>query len=423
MEAIKTAIEAYCAEHHRDGFNRDEPIVRLHEPTFSAEEILAALEPLLERRVTMGPRVKAFERGFCELLGFVDGVSNNSGSSANLLAIAALANPATRDRLQPGDEVIVPALCWSTTVWPLVQHGLVPVLVDIDPRTFCIDPGEIERAIGPKTRAIMPVHVYGNPCDMDALEDISRRRGLQIMEDCCEALGAFYRGSPVGSFGRAGTFSFYFSHHITTLEGGIVVSEDFELLELMRSLRSHGWTRDLLQADAHHAAHPEIDPRFLFVNQGYNLRLTEVQAAIGSVQVGKLGAFVEARRRNANAWALSFGCWPDVFDLQHETAGGLSSWFGFPFLVKPGARFGVAELKRHLNAAGIETRPIICGNIAAQPAMRMYPHRVAGDLAHANRVMRDGLAIGNHQAIGAEAASYVVETVAEFLRQPVRAAA
>ena len=174
----------------------------------------------------------------------------NSGSSANLLAVAALANPATKDGLRPGDEVIVPALSWSTTVWPVIQCGLKPVICDIDPATFNIDPNEIEKAIGPRTRAVMIVPVYGNPCAMDAIVDICKRKNLILIEDCCEALGAYYDGKPVGKFGRVGTFSFYFSHHLTTLEGGITVTDDFDLAELNQNLddkRSQAANADALK--------------------------------------------------------------------------------------------------------------------------------------------------------------------------------
>ena len=240
LDAIRTHIAAYCDSQFDTAFDPDNPIVRLHEPTFGADEIFAATETLLSTWVTMGRQVRAFEGAFADAHDFAEGVMNNSGSSANLLAIAALANPATQDGLKPGDEVIVSALSWSTTVWPLIQLGLVPVIVDIDSDTLNIDPGEIERAIGPKTRAIMPVHVYGNPCDMDALGDICHRHDLALIEDCCEALGASYKGIPVGGFGRVATFSFYFSHHMTTIEGGICTTNDPALAEMVRILRSHG---------------------------------------------------------------------------------------------------------------------------------------------------------------------------------------
>ena len=263
---IHSSVDDYCSEAHHFGFNSASPVVRLHEPTFSAEEINVAIDVLLSTRVTMGERVKGFEREFAQAFNFGYGVMNNSGSSANLLGIAAIANIATPDGLRPGDEVIVPALSWSTTVWPLIQLGLIPVVVDIDPVTFNIDPDEIERAIGPKTRGLMPVHVYGNPCDMGAIKDICHRHNLILIEDCCEALGAWYDGTPVGKFGRLGTFSFYFSHHMTTLEGGICVTDDFQLAELMRILRAHGWVRELDDPKPYLEKYAEFDPRFLFVN-------------------------------------------------------------------------------------------------------------------------------------------------------------
>jgi CDP-6-deoxy-D-xylo-4-hexulose-3-dehydrase len=414
--ALHQAVAAYCDAHHDFRFDPAHPLVRLHEPTFGAEEINAALDVLLSTRVTMGPAVKRFEREFCDAFGSPHGVMNNSGSSANLLAVAAMANVAWGPHLRPGDEVIVPALSWSTTVWPLVQHGLVPVIVDVDPRTFNLDPNEVERAIGPRTRAIMPVHVYGNPCDMDALGAICSKRNLLLLEDCCEALGASYRGKPVGTFGAIGTYSFYYSHHITTLEGGICISGDDELAELMRVLRAHGWTREMEHPEAVRAKYSHIDPRFLFINVGYNLRATELQGAMGSVQLPKLKGFVETRRANAQAWQRDLGRWAQHFDLQQETPGGTSSWFGFLLVLKDEARFTIPELSAFLNKGGIETRPIICGNIAAQPAMQLYPHRVAGDLAVSNRVMKRGMSFGNHQAIDDRARDYVSGQIEAFMR-------
>lgn len=416
LAAIHKYIAAYCSKHHRFGFDPTNPAVRLHEPTFGADEIIAAVDVLLSTRVTMGPKVRDFEREFADAFKFSHGITNNSGSSANLLAVAALSNVATRNRLQPGDEVIVPALCWSTTVWPLIQHNLVPVIVDIDPVTFNMDPGEIERAIGPKTRAIMPVHVYGNPCDMTAIADICKRHKLILIEDCCEALGAFYDGTAVGKFGQVGTFSFYFSHHMTTLEGGICVTDDLQLAEMIRVLRAHGWVRELREPKVFYEKHPDIDKRFLFVNQGYNLRLTELQAAFGSVQLPKLAGFVDARRANTAAWQKDLARWSAFFSFQQETPKARSSCFGFPLVLKPDAPFGVADITDFLNKASIETRPIICGNIAEQPAMQLYEHRVVGDLRHSSNVMRRGFSFGNHQAIDAPARAYVSGKIAEFMK-------
>lgn len=416
MTKVRAAIEEYCRDHHRFSFDATSPVVRLHEPTFGADEIMAAVECLLTTRVTLGDKVKAFEREFASRYGWSHAVMNNSGSSANLLAVAAIANPETKDGLKPGDEVIVPALSWSTTVWPLVQLGLVPVVVDIDPATLNIDPAQIERAVGPKTRGVMIVPVYGNPCEMTAIVDICQRRNLVLIEDCCEALGAYYDGIPVGRFGRVATFSFYYSHHITTLEGGICVTQDFELAEMMRVLRAHGWVRELDKPEPYLNRYPDIDKRFLFINVGYNLRPTELAGAMGSVQLPKLDAFVDARRDGAAWFRRAFAQFEDFFTFQEETPKGRSSWFGFPLRIRKGAPFTVADLTKALNQASIETRPIICGNIARQPAMKLYPHRVVGDLKHATDVMLNAFSFGNHQDVNQPARDYIAGKVAEFVR-------
>ena len=283
IDEIHALVGEYCRRHHTWDFNPSAPMVRLHEPTFGADEINAALDCLLSTMVTMGMKNRSFEALFANTHGFAETVMVNSGSSANLLALAALANPATEGALRPGDEVIVPALSWSTTVWPIIQMGLVPVVVDIDPATLNIDPDAIERAIGPRTRGLMIVPVYGNPCAMDAIVDLCQRHNLVLIEDCCEALGASYKGVPLGRFGRVATFSFYLSHHITTLEGGICGTSDGDLAETMRILRAHGWIREVKEPERWTRLHPEIDERFLFVNLGYNLRPTELQGAMGAL--------------------------------------------------------------------------------------------------------------------------------------------
>jgi CDP-4-dehydro-6-deoxyglucose reductase, E1 len=417
LDAVHDSVAAYCRAQHNFGFNEKTPVVRLHEPTFGADEINAALDCMLTTHVTMGPKVKQFEREFADHYGWDAGVMVNSGSSANLLAIAALANPETEDGLKPGDEVIVPALSWSTTVWPLIQCGLVPVIVDIDPVTFNIDPNEIEAAIGPKTRGLMIVPVYGNPCFMDAIVKICDSRNLILIEDCCEALDSFYDNKAVGSFGRVGTFSFYYSHHMTTLEGGICVTDDFKLAEMMRILRAHGWIREVEDREPWLKRYPQFHPRFLFVNVGYNLRATELQGAMGSVQLPKLSSYVQIRRDNAAWFRRELAQFGEFFDFQEETPKGKHSWFGFPLKVRDAAPFEVSDLTAALEADHIETRPIICGNIARQPALKLYEHRVQGDLKHSSEVMDRAFSFGNHQAIDSKARGYVVDRVRGFLRE------
>ena len=415
LTSLRQLLDSYSDRFLIQPFDPDHPMVRLHEPTFGSEEIWEALDSLLTTQVTMGPKVRRFEKEFSERYGFGYAMMVNSGSSANLLAFAALCNPAMPGRLQPGDEIIVPALSWSTTVWPIIQHGLVPVIVDIDPATLNLDPGEVERAVTEKTRGIMLVHVYGNPCDMSAVMDTVNRHSLQLVEDCCEALDSYYDDKPVGSFGRVGTFSFYFSHHITTLEGGMCVTSDDGCAELIRILRSHGWVRESVSREGYAENHPSIDPRFLFVNTGYNLRATELQGGFGFVQLDKLEKFVDVRRDNARYWKGELGPLCEFFEFQQETPGGTHSWFGFPMAVKATAPFSVNELTGYLNGHGIETRPIIAGNIAAQPAMKLYQHRVVGGLQNSNHIMESGFTFGNHQAVNQEARKYVADAIKEFV--------
>lgn len=416
LQKIFNEVTTYCnAEHHFDHFDPSNPKIRLNEPTFSAEEINAALETLLSTHVTMGKRVRSFEAEYAHAFDCQYAVSNNSGSSANLLAIAALSNPATRDGLRPGDEVIVPALSWSTTIWPLIQHQLLPVFVDCDIRTLNLDPEQIERAITPKTRAIMLVHVYGNPCDMDAILSIAQKHNLIVIEDSCESMGATYRGKPVGSLGRIGTFSLYFSHHITTLEGGMCVTNDFELTELMRILRAHGWTRETDSHNEYIKRYPDIDPRFIFVNLGYNLRMTETQAAMGKIQLPKLQAFVEKRRRVAEDLKKQLAPLSEFFSFQEETKHSTHSWFGFSVLVKKNASFTIKDITPHLNTHGIETRPIIAGNMTRHPAFTLFEHKISGSLENSDTIMQHGFAIPCHQAMNEKSVEHIVNAFRSFL--------
>ena len=385
--------------------------IRLAEPTFGEDEIQAVVEVMRSTQVTQGKKVREFERAFPG----EHAVMCNSGSSANLLAVAALFDPGDHRPAGVAREVIVSALSWSTTVWPLVQYGLVPVIVDIDPDTLNIDPAAVEEAITPQTRAIMPVHVYGNPCDMRALRSIAMRSGLAVIEDCCEALGAEFDGQPVGARGALATYSFYFSHHITTVEGGMVITRDPGLAARLRILRAHGWTRDLEDDQKYRDANPEIDPRFLFVGAGYNLCATEMAAAMGLVQLPKLAGFVEARRSAARLLLQLIGSYEDYLTCQRETQNGRSSWFGFPVVIKDDAPFTAKEMRDAFEAANIETRPIICGNIARQPGLRHYPYRAVGDLPNATRVMNNGFAIGCHQAMGAAECRYIGDVLDDFM--------
>jgi len=384
-------------------------------PSYGAEEVNEAIDSMLSSRVTMGEKVRRFERLWAEYLGVAEAVMVNSGSSANLVAIAALVNPAFPRPLGPGDEVIVPAVAWSTTYFPLVNAGLVPVLVDVDLDTFTIDPEAAARAVGPRTRAILPVHLLGNACDMRALGALAERHGLVMVEDSCEAHGARFEGKPVGTFGAFGTFSFYFSHHISTIEGGMVVTDDAARADLARTLRAHGWIRDVKRRPSIPDA--PIDERFLFVNLGYYLRPTELQGAFGIHQMPKLEPFIKVRRDNVEYWNTAVrrhGRWLRECPGR-DSAGSRSVWFGYPITVRPEAPFSRETLVEFLEGRGIATRPIMAGNFRDQPAIRLFPHRIAGSLKGAEHVMRQSFFIGNHHAISDADRAYVVACLDEFM--------
>ena len=383
--------------------------VSLHESTIGEEEIQAVIDVMRSGQVTSGAKVKEFEKAFPGK----HAVMCNSGSSANLLAIAALCDPATPNRLKRGDGVIVSAVSWSTTIWPLVQYGLVPVIVDIDPLTLNMDPAEAEKAASSGARAIMPVHVYGNPCNITELSLLHGNHWR--IWDCCEALGATWEEEPVENWGEFSTASFYFSHHITTIEGGVVCAPTPTMVDRLRILRSHGWTRDLEDDSKYRDAHPDIDPSFLFVGAGYNLRSTEMAAAMGLVQLPKLAGFVNTRRVVAKLLIQIFEPYENWLTWQHETLNGRSSWLGFPIVIKDDAPFTAKDMRGAFDKAGIETRPIICGNIALQPGMKQYPHKIIGDLPNATRAMKNGLAIGCHQGMDEEACDYVRKVLNGFM--------
>lgn len=355
---------------------------------FGADEVIGALDSLISTRVTMGAKTAAFERAWAARCGQAHGVMVNSGSSAVLLMLAALVETG---ELQPGDEVIVPAVAWSTSLFPITQVGLVPVVVDVDPATLNLDVEAALAAVGPRTRAVLAVHLLGCPCPLTRL----REAGLLVLEDACGAHGAFFEGRPAGGHGRLSAFSFFFSHHLTTIEGGMVLTSDATLADTLRSLRAHGWVRERTDRDALAGASPEIDPRFLFVSAGYNLRPTEVQAAFGLAQLPRLEAWVARRRENHQDWCVRLGGLPGV-TVFPEPPDSVHAGFAFPMLVD-GDR---AAFMRHLEAHHVETRPISGSNLVRQPAFRHVRARVPGPLPVADRVHTQGVFVGNSHAFG-----------------------
>jgi len=391
--------------------------IPLNTISYNWEEVNEALESLLTTWVTMGKKVRRFENLFADYIGAKDAVMVNSGSSANLLALSVLTNPAKKDKINPRDEIITPAVTWATTVYPILNVNAVPVLVDVDIETCNASIEEIEKAITKKTKAIMPVHLLGNPCNMKEIMEIAEKHGLYVIEDACEAHGAEFEGKKVGSFGHVSTFSFFWSHHITTVEGGMVLSEDEEILELTRALRAFGWVRNLKDKENLVRKYSHIDPRFLFVNIGYNVRPTEIQGSFGIHQMKKLDNYIKIRRENAKFWNETLEKFSDFLMLPREREGFKHVYFGYPVTMKEGSPFTMKELTDHLEKAKIETRPIMVGNMTEQPSMKLFQYKAVGELPNSKYIMRNSFFFGNHQGIGEEERQYIADVISGFIRK------
>jgi CDP-4-dehydro-6-deoxyglucose reductase, E1 len=364
--------------------------------SWGAEEYAAMAGVIASGQFTMGEKVAAFERDFAHYTGSRYCVMVNSGSSANLLMVAALCYTKNdKLRLQRGDEVIVPAVSWPTTYYPLHQYGLRLKFVDIDPQTLNYDLEALASAIGARTRAIMIVNLLGNPNDFDAIRKLIAGRDIVLLEDNCESMGATFAGKQAGTFGAVGSFSAFFSHHISTMEGGLVVTDDEELYHLMLSLRAHGWTRNLPKHN-HVCGTKSDDPfeeSFRFVLPGYNLRPLELSGALGIEQVRRLPALIKARRENGRLLQAAFADHPRLM-IQREV--GSSSWFGFALTIRPGTGRDRRELVTALNVAGFECRPVVAGNFAKNTVVQYFDHEIHGHLRHAEYLDRQSLFVGNH---------------------------
>jgi CDP-6-deoxy-D-xylo-4-hexulose-3-dehydrase len=394
--------------------------IPLNKNTLGREEIDAAKAVLDSGQLTMGDRCLAFERAFADYLGVKHAIMVNSGSSANLLAMFALANPLVPmgeglpPRIAPGSEIIVPALTWSTTVWPVLQIGATPVFVDCDPGTLQMQPEAITAAITQKTAAIVVVHVLGGAVNIAEVCSIAKKHGLWLFEDTCESLGVLWEGKPVGSFGHAASFSFFFSHHITTIEGGMVVTDDGRLAELLRVMRAHGWTRNMDKPNEVARRYPDVNARFLFVTTGFNLRPMEINAALGLRQLDRLNGFNETRRRNAQRLdrELADLDQSEQLSLIRHDPRVTPAPLGYTVLCQ--SRDMRDRLVGHLESSGIETRPVICGNLTRQPALAHFCYKTSGDLTGADRVMDCGLYWGSHPGMTDDDIDYVAATVKAY---------
>lgn len=364
--------------------------------TWDEKEIAAMHRVIDSGMFTMGSQVKAFEEQFAKFTGSQYAIMVNSGSSANLIMIAALfysQNPTYR--LKRGDEVIVPAVSWSTTYYPLYQYGLKLKFVDIDLETLNLDLEQLESAITENTRAILAVNLLGNPNDFKRIQQITKDKNILLLEDNCESMGATFEGKQAGTFGLMGTYSSFFSHHISTMEGGLVVTDDEELYQIMLSLRAHGWTRNLPKQNlvCSEKSDDPFEESFRFVLPGFNLRPLELSGAIGLHQIEKLPGLVKARRENGRLLQSTLSDHPDIM-IQREI--GESSWFGFSLVIRPGSSWSRKTLIERLNTLGFECRPIVAGNFAKNEVVKYFDSTVHGQLKNAEHIDQHDLFIGNH---------------------------
>lgn len=364
--------------------------------SWGTEEHAAMQRVIASGMLTMGPNVATFEQDFASYTGSRFSVMVNSGSSANLLMVAALFyTKNSKLRLQRGDEVIVPAVSWSTTYYPLQQYGLKIKFVDIDLETLNFDLEQLATAVSDKTRAILAVNLLGNPNDFAKIDDIIGTRDIVLVEDNCESMGATFNGRQAGTFGVMGTFSSFFSHHISTMEGGLIVTDDEELYHILLSLRAHGWTRNLPKRN-HVCTDKDDDPfveSFRFVLPGYNVRPLELEGALGIEQVKRLPILIEERRKNGRLLQQALSDHPDIM-IQREI--GESSWFGFSLLVRPGSKIARRQLLDRLNELGFECRPVVAGNFTKNEVIKHMDFELHGEMRNADYVDRNGLFIGNH---------------------------
>ena len=359
--------------------------------TWGPEEREAAHRVIDSGFYTMGKEVAAFERQFADYFGAKHAVMVNSGSSANLAATAAFFFT-EKDPLKPGDEVIVPALSWSTTYHPLQQYGLKLKFVDIEADTLNMDCSRLEEALGPKTKAIVAVSILGNPAALDVMRAFADKHGLRFLEDNCESMDAELGGRKAGTFGDIGTFSFFFSHHISTMEGGMAITDSRELADLMRVVRAHGWTRDIADdSPVHRRGQDEFFEAYRFILPGYNLRPTEVQGAIGQIQLRKLPGMTVQRRANWAHFQARLGNDPR-WTIQREN--GISSAFCFPMTLADSV--DRAKVFAALKEADIGYRIVTGGNFLRHPVIRHYDYETVGEMTVADRVHDRGLFVGNH---------------------------
>jgi CDP-6-deoxy-D-xylo-4-hexulose-3-dehydrase len=426
-EQIASLVREYYQEQFSNrAFNPDTDLAHYAGRVFDAEELCNLVDASLDFFLTANRYAETFEAGFADYMGVSDALLVNSGSSANLVALSALTSPTLGDRrLAPGDEVVTVAAGFPTTVAPIVQNNLVPVFVDVNLADYTANADQLREAIGPRTRAIMMAHTLGVPFDLDLVCELAKQHDLWVVEDNCDALGSRYRGRLTGTFGHLATMSFYPAHHITMGEGGCVVTNDDQLGRIARSFRD--WGRDCYCAGGESntcgtrfsqqsGTLPQgFDHKYVYTHIGYNLKVTDMQAAVGCAQLRKLDTFIARRRANFDRLMDALRPYEDRLLLPQATPHSEPSWFGFVITVRERAGFTRADLVGFLEANRVETRNLFAGNLLRHPAFQAIPHRVVRDLVNTDTVMNNSLFVGVYPGLDSARLDYVAAVFEKFM--------
>jgi CDP-6-deoxy-D-xylo-4-hexulose-3-dehydrase len=419
--------QLYEVKFSPQGFVAGETPVRYAGRVFDEKELQTLVDSSLDFWLTSGRFSEEFEAELAEYFDLEYSFLVNSGSSANLVALTALSSPLLDEekRLKPGDEVISVAAGFPTTLNPVIQNGMVPVFVDVEVGTYNINPEELKKAIGPKTRTIFLAHTLGNPYNLEVVMDLVNEHDLWLVEDCCDALGSTYKGRMVGTFGHIATCSFYPAHHITMGEGGAVVTDDDTLARAVRSIRD--WGRDCYCAggenntcgkrfSGQYGTLPKgYDHKYVYSHIGYNLKVTDMQAAIGVEQLKKLDGFIERRKENFKLWYEGFSQWEESFILPHAIENADPAWFAFPVTLRDDAGFTRTEFTTFLSQHKVETRNLFGGNLLRQPAYLNIEKRVHGELVETDRIMNNTFFLGTFPGLTKEKIEYSLEVIEKFM--------
>jgi CDP-6-deoxy-D-xylo-4-hexulose-3-dehydrase len=426
-QQINTLISEYFKEYKKQEFIPGQTMVRYAGAVINDEEVNAAVSTLLDGWLGLADEGDAFEKELAAYVGTKHAKLTNSGSSANLLAVAAMKSWQFPERLEDGDEVITAACSFPTTVSAIVHNNLIPVFLDCDPNTYNLRVEDIEKAISPKTKMIFVCHTLGNPNEMDKLMELARERKLHVIEDNCDALGSLYDGKKTGSFGIMATESFYPAHHITMGEGGAVLINEARMDRIVQSLRDWGracWcgaaggpplgtcgVRFNFKID-----NMPYDHKYIFSHIGYNLKPIELQAAMGRIQLKKFPKFRDARKKNFAVYEKFFTQYEKFFILPKSLPKADPCWFSFPLTLQDDAPFTRMDIVQYLESHHVQTRPTFSGNILRQPGYKNIEHRVLGPLVNSDRIFKQTFFIGTYPGLTAKHLEYVMETFTEFLK-------